>query len=183
LRGGRGAGRAGGADAIVVLGCALDENGGPTPALERRTRHGIALYRAGTAPLLVLSGGGHPRPEAAAMVEIARAAGVPEAALLLEDRSRNTFENAAFTVPLLAERGATRVVVVSDFYHLPRARLMFRLAGLAVAAAAAPPRPPLRRLPPLILREAAAMARSLFLTSIGAHRRALRKEPLSERRR
>jgi uncharacterized SAM-binding protein YcdF (DUF218 family) len=169
-------------DAIVVLGCALDRSGAPTPALERRTRHGVALHRAGAAPFLVLSGGGpHPRSEAAAMAEIARAAGIPEAAILLEDRSRNTFENAAFTVPLLVERGATRVVLVSDFYHLPRARLMFRLAGLPVAAVAAPPSPPLRRVLPMILREAAATALSLFLTTIGAHKRALRNKPLSER--
>lgn len=165
-----------------MLGCALDPSGAPTPALERRTRHGVALHQAGAASLLALSGGGpHPRSEAAAMADMARAAGVPETAILIEDRSRNTFENAAFTVPLLIERGARRVVLVSDFYHLPRARLMFHLAGLTVAAVAAPPSPPLRRLFPMILREAAAITLSLFLTTIGAHKRALRNKPLSER--
>lgn len=148
------------ADAVVVLGCAL-RGGLPSPALVRRVERGIALLRCGAAPLLVLSGGGAPLSEAAAMRDLALAQGVGAEALLLEPRSRNTFENARETARLLQGSGLGRVVLVSDRYHLPRARLLFRAAGLAVAGCDGPPPRGLIREWPLYLREAAAFMRLL----------------------
>jgi uncharacterized SAM-binding protein YcdF (DUF218 family) len=142
------------ADAVLVLGCALLPDGAPSPALRRRVAAGIAAYEAGRARLLLLAGGGAP-PEAAAMAALARAAGVPEEALLLEPRSRDTAENAAFAAALLRQRGLGRVLLVSDRFHLPRARLLCRRAGLAVVATAHPA-PRLARDWPMMLREAAA---------------------------
>jgi uncharacterized SAM-binding protein YcdF (DUF218 family) len=92
--------------------------------------------------LLVLSGGGAgPVAEAEIMRRTALARGLPEAALLIEPRSRNTFENARETARLLRSRGLRSVVLVSDRVHLPRAALLFRLAGLRVVgwAGASPP--------------------------------------------
>jgi len=67
--------------------------------------------------------------------------GVPEAALLIEPFSRNTFENARESARLLGLRGLRSVLLVSDRTHLPRAILLFRFAGLNVVgwAAAMPP--------------------------------------------
>jgi uncharacterized SAM-binding protein YcdF (DUF218 family) len=71
---------------------------------------------------------------------MARAAGVPDAAMLLDMRSTSTFENAVETAQVLRDHGLSSVLLVSDGYHLPRARLLFRLCGVAVAAiSAAPP--------------------------------------------
>ncbi|HEV8031914.1 MAG TPA: YdcF family protein [Stellaceae bacterium] len=121
------------ADAIVVLGCRLTVDGRPSERLRRRVARAVELYHAGAAPLLVLSGGGSgPIAEADAMRDLALAAGVPEAALLSERASRNTVENAFHTARLLRERGMTRVILVSDRSHLPRAALLFRRAGLDV---------------------------------------------------
>ena len=151
------------ADAIVVLGCALLPDDAPSPALRRRVERAIELYRAGAAPRLVLSGGGPKRcAEAEAMRELALRAGIPAASLLLEPRSRNTFENAVETAALLNSEGLTRIILVSEAYHLPRAALLFRLAGIALAGTAAPPRRPLRTELPLRLREYLAMPLSLW---------------------
>jgi len=67
--------------------------------------------------------------------------GVPEAALLIEPFSRNTFENARESARLLGLRGFRSVLLVSDRTDLPRAILLFRFAGLNVVgwAAAMPP--------------------------------------------
>ena len=119
------------ADAIVVLGCRLRRSG-PSAALSRRVALGVELYRAGRAPLLLLSGGSG---EAAAMRALAIEAGVPEGALLCEDTSRNTAENAANSARLLRERGLGRVVLVSHRAHLLRARLLFRRTGVTVVGA------------------------------------------------
>ncbi len=94
----------------------------------------LALYRAGVAPVLLLSGGGEPVPEAEIMRRMALAAGVPDSALLVESVSRNTLENATHAGALLAARQVSTVVLVTDRYHGLRARVLFRLAGLNVGA-------------------------------------------------
>jgi uncharacterized SAM-binding protein YcdF (DUF218 family) len=123
-----------------VLGCRLKPDGAPTQALRRRVQLAVDVYRRRIAPVLLLSGGG-PRPvsEAEAMRELAVAAGVPDLAILLESGSRNTAENAFASAALLRQRGLQRVVLVTHRVHLPRARLLFRLAGLRVVGAAGVP--------------------------------------------
>jgi uncharacterized SAM-binding protein YcdF (DUF218 family) len=117
------------AEAIVVLGCP------PSPRLDRRLKRGIELWESGAAPVLVLSGGGRgSEPETFAMRRAAIALGVPESALLLESRSRDTLGNARETACLLRAHGWRTIVLVSDKTHLPRAVLLFRLAGVHVAA-------------------------------------------------
>ena len=127
---------------IVVLGARVRPDGRASAALERRMRVAISLYRAGLAPLLVLSGGGRQAvPEAEVMRELALAAGVPESALLLESRSLTTLENATETARLLAPSGRTTIALVTDGYHALRARLLFRMAGLRVVAVHTAPVP------------------------------------------
>jgi uncharacterized SAM-binding protein YcdF (DUF218 family) len=148
---------AGRADAIVVLGC------GSLSRLARRVERGASLYRAQRAPLLLLSGGGRgAEPEASVMRRLALAAAVPEAALILEPRSRNTWENACESARLLRPRGLVRVVLVSDRAHLPRAARLFRLAGLEVADRAGIRRPSSLLELWASLRELAALPKSLL---------------------
>jgi uncharacterized SAM-binding protein YcdF (DUF218 family) len=150
------------ADAIVVLGARLRPDGTPGPALSRRIATGVALYREGAAPLLLLSGGGERhRAEAQAMAEAALAEGVPRGALLVETESANTVENAFLSAALLKRRGLRAVLLVSERYHLFRARLLFRRAGLVVVGSVAPPAA-LSEDWPMWLREAVALPRSLW---------------------
>ncbi len=66
------------------------------------------------------------------MRRMALARGVPEAALLIEPHSRDTVGNARETARLLCSRGWRTVILVSDKAHLPRAALLFRIAGVEV---------------------------------------------------
>ena len=135
--------------------------------MRRRVARGIEVFRQGAAPVLVMSGGGDGSvPEAEVMQNLALAAGIPEAALIVEPHSRNTLENARETARLLHARGLSAVILVSDRVHLPRAALLFRHAGLKIAgqAAAAPPAP-LRELA-LGLRETAAFAHTLLCLAL-----------------
>ena len=94
------------ADAIVVLGCRLADDGRSGAAIERRVAAGVALLAAGAASRLVLSGGGAgPRPEAEIMRAMTLNYGAAEAALLLETQSRNTVENAFHSAALLRRHG------------------------------------------------------------------------------
>ena len=146
-----------------MLGCRLFPGGRPSERLRRRVRLGVGLYREGAAPLIVMSGGGTgPVGEAAVMRDLAQEAGVPETALLLEPESRNTFENAANTARLLHEAGKSRVVLVSDRAHLPRAARLFRRAGLDVVGVAGVPASSMRRAMGAVLYETASLVRGLF---------------------
>lgn len=120
------------ADAVVVLGAPVRPDGSLGAILEERVRAGVALWQAGMAPLVCMTGGpahGASEPEAVAMARYARELGVPESALRLEARSLTTAENAAFAALALGRQA--RVWVVSQPFHLRRARMWFRRAGFA----------------------------------------------------
>lgn len=146
-----------------MLGCRLAAEDRPSERLRRRVALAVELYRAAAAPLLVLSGGGAgPVAEAEIMRDLALAAGVPETALLCEPDSRNTVENAVNTARVLRERGMSRVVLVSDSTHLPRAALLFRLAGLNVVGRVGVPAYSRPRTLLAACYEAGALPRSLL---------------------
>jgi uncharacterized SAM-binding protein YcdF (DUF218 family) len=131
------------ADAIVILGAGREQNdpawgGGDQPgtlALER-LRYAARLARASGLPLAT-SGGlhyGQPPSEAALMAEaLASDYGLP--VRWLEQRSRTTWENARFSAELLQPQGVRRVVLVTQAWHMPRARWCFEQAGFEVIAA------------------------------------------------
>jgi uncharacterized SAM-binding protein YcdF (DUF218 family) len=129
-----------------VLGCRVDDAGLPSERMRRRMALAVALYRDGAAPLLLLSGGGlGPVAEAAAMRDLALAAGIPAAALLLEPDSGDTLANAINTARLLKAAGKSRIVLVTDRLHLPRATLLFRRAGLDIVGIAGVPARSIRK--------------------------------------
>ena len=124
------------AGAIVLLGGAVRarEPGEPWsdlgPGVDRVV-HAARLYRAGKAPWLVASDGSMPwasspvRP-AAETADLLVEWGVPREAILVEERSRNTYENARETRELLSERGIRDVLLVTSALHMPRALAVFR---------------------------------------------------------
>src|SRR5439155_20409453 len=143
--------------------CRVDAAGLPSERLRRRVMLGVALYRDGAAPLLVLSGGGTgPVAEAEAMRDLALAAGVPAAALLLERDSRDTPANAVNTARLLKAAGKSRIVLVTDRTHLPRAAVLFRRAGLEIVGVAGVPARSIRRALAAAFYEIMSLPRSLF---------------------
>lgn len=130
------------ADAIVVLGAGRERNdpawGGDTPgsmALER-IRFAARLAKASGLPVLT-SGGlhyGQPPSEAAIMAEVLEQDyGVP--VRWQEGQSRTTWENATGSAGILLPQGIKRVVVVTQAWHMPRARWSFEQAGFSVVSA------------------------------------------------
>ena len=122
------------ADAVIVLGCLLAPDGRLSAALEERVRAGVALFHAGLAPRLCMTGGrapiaSHDETEAAAMAAFARSLGVPGAAIEIEESSVSTWENAQRCAALLLPRGLRTVWIVTQPFHLRRALRHFRRAG------------------------------------------------------
>jgi len=120
------------AQAIVMLGARVLPSGHAAPALQYRAEKAAELYRAGRAPLIIFSGGssrGLPS-EASIARALAIAAGVPATACVIEENSHSTHQNAVLTLPLLKERGIDEVILVTDGYHLLRARAQFERLGI-----------------------------------------------------
>jgi uncharacterized SAM-binding protein YcdF (DUF218 family) len=124
--------------AVVVLGAEVLGPGSPTPAVRRRLERGVEVWHRSGRPALVVCGGvgGAGVSEASVMRDLAVGLGVPREAVVLEEASRNTLEQAVAVAGLARQRSWDSVVVVSDRFHLPRARFLFRRMGLVVESAA-----------------------------------------------
>ncbi|HET7029624.1 MAG TPA: YdcF family protein [Candidatus Limnocylindrales bacterium] len=119
-------------DAIVVLGAA-QYNGRPSAILRARAEHAIDLYEAGLAKWLVVTGGkadGDRTTEAASARELALERGVPESAILVEDRGRTTLESLRGVAEVLRAHGLSSALFVSDRTHMLRVLKIARDQGL-----------------------------------------------------
>ena len=125
------------ADVIIVLGAGLRRDGRPGPALTRRSIHAAALWQQRYASHIICSGGRPdqltPRSEAEVCAEILREHGVPADAIVLEERSRSTEENAIESKQVMAANGWKTALLVSDTFHMLRANWIFNLYGLDVS--------------------------------------------------
>jgi uncharacterized SAM-binding protein YcdF (DUF218 family) len=120
------------ADAIVVLGTA-QYNGRPSPALQARLDHAIALYLEGDAPWFITTGGNQPgdwTTEAEVGRKYAIAHGVPAAAILYENKGGTTYESMVSVRALMAAHGLSSALFVSDRSHMLRVLLLARDQGI-----------------------------------------------------
>jgi uncharacterized SAM-binding protein YcdF (DUF218 family) len=130
------------AGAIVILGSGLitdaPEYGGDT-ANERtliRTRYGATLARRYDLPVLVTGG----QPLEAGRSEAEVMAGILHNEFGVEprwqeDKSMDTAGNAELSAAILKAAGIRRIVLVTQAFHMPRARRLFEQAGLEVIPA------------------------------------------------
>ena len=130
--------------AVVVLGGGVlaqaPEYGAPQPASATmaRLRYGIRLARTHQLPLAFAGGlgwGGLGTVSEAEAVKLSATQDFGFDIRWLDDRSRDTHENAQRIAALLQPEGVRRIALVSDAWHLPRATLEFERAGFEVLAA------------------------------------------------
>lgn len=120
-------------DVIIVLGAGLRRDGHPGDALWRRSLIAAKAYREGYAPVIICTGGvseNQTRSEAQGCRDILLGEGVPDAAIVLEEHSRSTEQNAINTKAIMAARGWRRAVIVTDSYHMLRAGWIFSGEGI-----------------------------------------------------
>lgn len=131
------------ADAIIVLG------GGTEPAITPREFVEVNsagdrviaaahLYRDGKAPILILSGGNigwmssNSSTPAEQMAELLTFMDVPSSALILDNTSQNTYENAVNVKEIIEENGFSTVLLVTSAMHMPRSVMLFEQQGISV---------------------------------------------------
>lgn len=136
------------ADVIVVLGGGTEPNIPPRSMVEMnsagdRVTYAFKLYQEGAAPTLILSGGNidfleesssTPAQNMAGMLEML---GVPEDALILQDKSENTEQDAMYSCKIIQEQGFEKVILVTSAFHMPRSVALFEAQGCKVIPAPA----------------------------------------------
>jgi vancomycin permeability regulator SanA len=123
------------ADAALVLGARVWEDGRPSRFLRERVDAGVSLYRRGLVPRIVMSGAEHNREgldEVETMVRTALELGVPEADIVRDGAGVNTRASA---VNARKKLGLNSVIVCTQEFHLPRAVWLCQLAGLKASGA------------------------------------------------
>jgi len=127
----------------VVLGGGVLKDGTPSEASSRRVVRAAQLYHEGRAKTILFSTGVTSPgviSEAAAMARFARTLGVPGQAILLEEKSKNTNQNAMFSAVIFEKRGIKRVFLVTDSTHMFRALQSFRYYGVLAEPVPAVPK-------------------------------------------
>jgi len=109
------------ADVIVILG-----GGGP-----ERVRHGVKLYQSGYGTRIIATGMEQKLPGlTTTWPQLARqeavSLGVPEDAIILEERPTSTYEDAKYVKQDMLDGGLRSAIVVSSPPHMRRARMTFR---------------------------------------------------------
>lgn len=129
------------ADCILVLGAHVWMDGRMSNALTYRCEAAYDAWKAGLAPAIIVCGAqgdNEPEPEAAAMRRWMIGRGVPEDAVIAEDRSVNTRQNLQNARAIMAARGFRTAAICTSDYHLTRALWLARDEGLSATGIPAP---------------------------------------------
>lgn len=132
-------------DGIIVLGGAIDTDlSVDRPSLElnsaaERVVAMLELARKYPKARIVFTGGSDnllpaSAPEAPAARQLLMTFGEAPDRLIVEDRSRTTYENAIFTQRMVSPKPEEQWLLVTSAFHMPRSVGVFRQAGFEVVA-------------------------------------------------
>ncbi|MCS7025992.1 MAG: YdcF family protein [Bryobacteraceae bacterium] len=119
-------------DAIVVYGAA-EYRGKPSPVLKARLDHALDLYRRGIAPRIITTGGAGGDPlytEGEVGRSYLSQHGVPVESIVVESESETTAQSSLAVAEIMKRMGLRTCVVVSDGYHIYRAKRMLQQRGV-----------------------------------------------------
>lgn len=127
-------------DVAIVLGAATSGEE-VSPVFRERINHGIWLYENGYVDYLVLTGGvgeGNEKSDAFVAKQYAVENGVPEQAILIEERSTITEENLEYAKAIMDAHSMNTAIIVSDPLHMKRAMLMANDYGITAYSSPTP---------------------------------------------
>lgn len=155
---------------MVILGCQVMADGDPSVLLQDRLDTALDYLEEHPDLTVVVSGGqgsNEPVSEARCMADVLIQGGVAEEQIRLEDQSSNTMENLVFSRELLAQEGIeveeTDVLVVSNGFHLTRARMLAGRFGYGEISTLAAPSSHLPSRLYMYIREPLALVKSFLL--------------------
>lgn len=122
-------------DIILLLGHRLYDDATPDATTIGRVDKAAELWKKGVAPIIVASGyqgynEKHDRAQADVMAELLIERGVPNEAIIREDKSKTTVLNVEETIKIHGNNDFTAAVVTTD-WHMPRALLICKKQGVS----------------------------------------------------
>lgn len=127
-------------DAIVVMGVA-QYDGRPSPQLQARLDHVLALWGTGVTQLVITTGGNQPGDrftEARASADYLIAGGVAETLIAMEDLGSTSLQSLRGVAEIMKSRNLESVLIVTDPYHALRSRLIAQDLGLVAYVSPTP---------------------------------------------
>ena len=115
-------------DVALVLGSKVELDGTPSPRLRARLDKAAELFHAGTFPQIIVSGGVGKEgfDEAAVMRDYLMSHGVPTDRIIVDSLGVTTFASAKNAAQISQQLGLKSVLVVSQYFHIPRSRLALK---------------------------------------------------------
>jgi uncharacterized SAM-binding protein YcdF (DUF218 family) len=122
-------------NAIVCLGGNVEMSGEPGLHARLRTDKAISLYKKNVAPVIIFCGkhstfrkaNSRSKTEAQAMADYAFVQGVPRSAMILEEESKRTVENAKYLFENIIEpKNWKNILIITSRFHIFRTQLIFR---------------------------------------------------------
>ncbi len=130
------------ADVIIVLGAGTRKDGDHLPLqAKQRVLEGVKLFNEHDAPRIMMSGG---RDESTQQVEstnmkaFALQQNIPDTAVVTEEQSTDTYQNAKFSLDIMRQNNWASAIVVTSPYHTWRACRIFHSQHANVTCQPAP---------------------------------------------
>lgn len=139
------------ADSALVLSGGVYPNGALSYFTSERIIRAVSLYKDGLVSKIILSGGvslgNKDIHDADAMKQVALSLGVLEKDIILENQSRNTYENLTFSKKIIEENKFNNVLLVTSAIHTRRSLKISQSIGLNLIPASPTPFEDYRSMP------------------------------------
>jgi len=121
------------ADIGLVLGSKVDPDGTPSPRLRARLDMTLELFRGGYFPTVLASGGTGKEgyDEALVMRDYLVSHGIPKERVITDSAGMTTFASARNTLQIVRQQKLNSVLVVSQYFHIPRVRMALKRFGIS----------------------------------------------------
>ncbi|QHT67836.1 YdcF family protein [Rhodocytophaga rosea] len=128
------------ADMAVIMGSKVNEDGTLSTRLEKRLACGLHLYKAGRVNKLLVSGGLGKEGfyEGDKMKAYLLEHGVPATSIIVDNYGNNTTATVENTLQLKDSLHYTSLIVVSQYFHVTRTKMLFRKRGFENVSSVSP---------------------------------------------
>lgn len=120
------------ADVAVVLGTTAKPDGTPSRSLKTRLDKAAEVFQEGLVAHIIVSGGRETSGvlEGEVMRSYLISIGIPKNSIIVDNAGVDTFATAENVAAIMRENDWTSVMVVSQFYHIPRVKLALKRFGI-----------------------------------------------------
>lgn len=128
------------ADIAVILGTTVNTDGTLSERLEKRMECGLKLYQDGRVKKIIVSGGLGKEGflEGDKMKDYLLGKGMPDSLVIVDNKGNNTTATVANTLQMKDSLHYNSIIVVSQYFHLMRTKMLFKKGGFENVSSVSP---------------------------------------------